>query len=135
MISKENIEEAYKNIKEDIYKTPLEYSEKLSKISGVNVYLKKEYLQLTSSFKIRGVLNKIKSLNSKEFDKTFVAASTGNHAAAFGLASEKFNFKAKLFLPKNIAEEKLKNLSKYKFDKVLYGDTSVETEKKSNAVC
>ncbi|WP_299161042.1 threonine/serine dehydratase [uncultured Tenacibaculum sp.] len=131
MISKENIEKAYKNIKEDIYKTPLEYSEKLSKISGVNVYLKKEYLQLTSSFKIRGVLNKIKSLNSKEFDKTFVAASTGNHAAAFGLASEKFNFKAKLFLPKNIAEEKLKSLSKYKFDKVLYGDTSVETEKKA----
>ena len=65
MISKENIEKAYKNIKEDIYKTPLEYSEKLSEISGVNVYLKKEYLQLTSSFKIRGVLNKIKSLNQK----------------------------------------------------------------------
>lgn len=131
MISKENIEEAYKNIKEDIYKTPLEYSEKLSKISGVNVYLKKEYLQLTSSFKIRGVLNKIKSLNSKEFDKTFVAASTGNHAAAFGYASEKFNFKGKLFLPENIAEEKFKSLSEFKIDKAFYGNTSVETEKKA----
>ncbi|MCF2875373.1 MULTISPECIES: threonine/serine dehydratase [unclassified Tenacibaculum] len=131
MISKTDIELVYENIKNDIYKTPLEYSEKLSKISGVNVYLKKEYLQLTSSFKIRGVLNKVKSLSSKEFDKTFVAASTGNHAAAFGLASEKFDFKAKLFLPKNVASEKLKSLSKYKLDKVLYGDTSVETENKA----
>lgn len=131
MISKADIERVYKNIKDDIYKTPLEYSEKLSEISGVNVYLKKEYLQLTSSFKIRGVLNKIKSLNLKEFDKTFVAASTGNHAAAFGFASEKFNFKAKLFLPKNIAEEKFKSLSKYKFNKALYGNSSMEAEKKA----
>ena len=128
MIHKNDIEVAYNSIKGDILKTPLIHSPKLSEISGANVYLKMEHLQLTSSFKIRGVLIKVKSLNKKDFDKTFIAASTGNHAAAFGYASEKFGFKGKLFLPKSVTEEKLKGISKYTFEKVFYGNNSMETE-------
>ena len=59
MIDLKDIENAYKNIRNDIKDTPLVYSEKLSKISGASVYLKMEHLQKTGSFKIRGVLNKL----------------------------------------------------------------------------
>ena len=131
MINKSAIKIAYDSIKGDILKTPLIYSEKLSEISGAKVYLKMEHLQLTHSFKLRGVLTKLKSIDKKDFNKTFVAASTGNHAAAFGYVSDKFGFKGKLFLPKNIEEEKLKGISKYTFDTVIYGNTSMETEKKA----
>ncbi|CAM1356533.1 MULTISPECIES: pyridoxal-phosphate dependent enzyme [Tenacibaculum] len=131
MVHKKDIEIAYKNIKDDILKTPLVHSPKLSAISGANVYLKMEHLQITDSFKIRGVLTKLKSINKKDFNKTFVAASTGNHAAAFGYASDKFGFKGKLFLPKNIREEKLTGISKYAFETVLYGNSSMETERKA----
>jgi threonine dehydratase len=131
MIHKTAIEIAYKNIKEDILKTPLIHSSKLSTISEANVYLKMEHLQVTDSFKLRGVLTKVKNIDKKDFNKTFVAASTGNHAAAFGHVSDKFGFKGKLFLPKNIEEEKLKAISKYAFEKVLYGNTSMETEAKA----
>ena len=131
MITKKDIEIAYDAIKGDILKTPLIHSPKLSAISGANVYLKMEHLQVTDSFKIRGVLTKIKSLDQKDFKKIFVAASTGNHAAAFGYASDIFGFKGKLFLPLDIKEEKLKGISKYAFEKVLYGNTSMETEAKA----
>ncbi len=131
MITKQAIKIAYENIKANITKTPLIHSEKLSEISGANVYLKMEHLQITHSFKLRGVLTKINSIDKKDFNKTFVAASTGNHAAAFGYVSDKFGFKGTLFLPKNIEEEKLKGISKYTLDTVIYGNTSMETEKKA----
>ena len=131
MVHKKEIEIAYKSIKDEILKTPLIHSPKLSAISGANVYLKMEHLQVTDSFKIRGVLTKLKSIHKKDFSKIFVAASTGNHAAAFGYASDKFDFKGKLFLPIDIKEEKLKAISKYAFEKVLYGNSSMETERKA----
>lgn len=131
MVTKKDIEITYKSIKEDILKTPLIHSPKLSALSGANVYLKMEHLQITDSFKLRGVLSKINSLPKEEFGKTFVAASTGNHAAAFGYVSEKFNFKGKLFLPKNIEKEKLNWLSNYAIETVLFGNNSMETETKA----
>ena len=131
MIHKKDIEIAYKNIKEDIQKTPLIYSPKLSEISGANVYLKMEHLQVTDSFKIRGVLTKVKSLDKTDFNKIFVAASTGNHAAAFGYTSGVFGFKGVLFLPLDINKEKLKSIAKYAVKTILYGNSGMETEKKA----
>lgn len=131
MIDLKDIENAYKNIRNDIKDTPLVYSEKLSEISGASVYLKMEHLQKTGSFKIRGVLNKLCNINKNDFNKTFVAASTGNHAAAFAYASEKFGFNGVLFLPENVSEVKLKALDKYKVVKRLFGKNSMETEQKA----
>ncbi|MEP0266361.1 pyridoxal-phosphate dependent enzyme [Dokdonia sp.] len=131
MISKKEIEITYATIKNDIIKTSLVYSAKLSELSGANVYLKMEHLQHTSSFKLRGVLSKMNSLHSNDFENTFIAASTGNHAAAFGYASEKFGFKGVLFLPESVEKEKLASLNNYAIEKVLYGQTSMETEAKA----
>lgn len=131
MIHKRDIEITYAAIKEDIVKTPLLYSAKLSELSGANVYLKMEHLQHTSSFKLRGVLSKMNSLHAEDFKNTFIAASTGNHAAAFGYASEKFGFKGKLFLPESVEKEKLASLANYDIEKVLYGQNSMETEAKA----
>ncbi|NAS32514.1 pyridoxal-phosphate dependent enzyme [Flavobacteriaceae bacterium R38] len=133
MITAKDIESAYQNIKNDIYKTPLIFSPELSEISNAKVYLKLENLQHTGSFKIRGVLNKVKSIDKKEFKKPFVAASTGNHAAAFGYASEKFGFKGTLFLPEKTSEAKVNALKNYEIKKIFYGKNSMETEAKATA--
>lgn len=133
MIIKKDIETTYKSIRNDIVKTPLVYSTKLSEISGANVYLKMEQEQYTSSFKLRGVLSKMNSFSEEEFKNTFVAASTGNHAAAFGYASEKFGFEGKLFLPEHVEEEKLNVLQHDNIENILYGKTSMETEAKATA--
>lgn len=133
MISPSDIVQTYRYIEEDIYKTPLIFSSKLSQISKAKVYLKMENLQHTGSFKIRGVLAKVNSLHQSEFDKTFVAASTGNHAAAFGYASAKFKFKGVLFLPEKTSKAKVKALEAYHVEKIFYGTNSMETEAKATA--
>lgn len=129
----QEIKAAYLNIKGDILKTPLEYSPMLSKISGARVFLKMEHLQHTGSFKIRGVLNKIKSLNKDDFQKIFVAASTGNHAAAFAYASKAFGFNAVLFMPENVSNVKKHALTGYDVKQYLFGKNSMETEAKATA--
>lgn len=133
MIRATDIIDAYKISKPDLNRTPMVHSPELSKISGANVFLKMEFSQYTGAFKIRGVLTKIRSLDKSAFDKTFVAASTGNHAAAFGYASEKFGFKSVLFLPKKTSDIKIKALEQYGMSIIFYGDNSLETEEKARA--
>lgn len=127
------IKDAYLKIKGDILKTPLEYSPKLSEISGARVFLKMEHLQHTGSFKLRGVLTKIKSLQKNDFQKTFIAASTGNHAAAFAFASKAFGFAGVLFMPENVSNVKREALKAYDVKQYLYGKSSMETEAKATA--
>jgi threonine dehydratase len=129
----QEIKDAYLKIKGDILKTPLEYSSKLSKISGAQVFLKMEHLQHTGSFKIRGVLTKIKSLHQDDFKKSFVAASTGNHAAAFAFASKTFGFDGVLFMPENVNNVKREALNVYNVKQYLYGKNSMETEAKATS--
>ena len=65
MIRVKNILDIYKRNKNFILKTPLEYNERLSKIYSANIFLKREDLQKTRSFKIRGAYNKIFNLTGK----------------------------------------------------------------------
>lgn len=127
-ILEKEIREAYQKIEGEILKTPIEFSPELSRISGARVFLKMEHLQYTGSFKIRGVCNKINTIPVSGLQKEFVAASTGNHAAAFTYAAEKFGFRGVLFLPENVNEVKRKVLKSGKIKIHLHGKNSVETE-------
>lgn len=131
MLSRLHIEERYTVISKDILHTPLVFSPVLSSISGASVYLKMEHLQYTGSFKLRGILSKLSTLRKEDFKLTFVAASTGNHAAAFAYASEKFGFKGVLFLPKDVKKSKVKAIEHYPIEKIFFGNSSMETEKKA----
>jgi len=126
-----NIAEAYQNIRNDIYKTPLIYSPELSERTNAEVFLKMEHLQKTGSFKIRGVLNKLRSVKKEDLDNIFVAASTGNHAAAFCYAAKRFGFKGVLFLPETISRAKLCALESSKVKKIISGKCCADAEKEA----
>jgi threonine dehydratase len=107
------IREAYERIKGDIKRTPVEYSEALSRETGARVFIKWECDQITGSFKLRGALNKLRSLSPAERAKGIVSASTGNHGLAISYASKLEGVALKLFLPETVAEikkEKIKAL-------------------------
>ena len=80
----DNIIKSYYKIKPFINKTPLEFNERLSSKYGANIYLKREDLQKTRSFKIRGSLNKIiknfleKSLDQKSQAKNLTKSMISN---------------------------------------------------------
>lgn len=71
----------------------------LSRRVGGPVVLKAECLQLTGSFKVRGVFHKMGRLSPDQLDRGVVAASAGNHAQAVALAADRLNTRADLFMP------------------------------------
>jgi len=104
------VREADGRIASDIRRTALEYSGPLSRETGVRVYVKWECDQTTGSFKLRGALNKLRSLSDADRDRGVVSASTGNHGLAISHASRLEGIGLKLFLPTTVAEVKRKRI-------------------------
>jgi len=59
----QEIEQAHRRIRKAILRTPMIYSDTLSKVTGREVFLKLENLQKTGSFKIRGAYYLLSRLN------------------------------------------------------------------------
>jgi threonine dehydratase len=75
-----DVEAARERLRGRIYYSPCPHSEMLSGLTGQQVYLKLENLQMTGSFKERGALNRIAMLTGEQAERGVVAASAGNHA-------------------------------------------------------
>jgi threonine dehydratase len=122
------ITEAYERIKADIRRTPAEYSEALSRETGAKVYVKWECEQITGSFKLRGALNKLRSLSAEEKSRGVVSASTGNHGLAISHAAGLEGVGLKLFLPETVAEVKRKRIEAMGVDVEVQGASCDKAE-------
>ncbi|HPW17986.1 MAG TPA: threonine/serine dehydratase [Candidatus Aminicenantes bacterium] len=100
------VREAFGRIKADIERTPFEYSESWSRELGAEVFVKWECDQTTGSFKLRGALNKLRTLSEEDKRRGVVSASTGNHGLAISRASRLEGVDLKLFLPETVAPVK-----------------------------
>jgi len=109
-MSNRNIYNAWINIRQFIKNTPLILSERLSSKYNANIYLKREDLQLTRSFKIRGSYNKISNLSKMDINRGLVCASAGNHAQGFAHICNKLDINGKIFLPKNTPAQKINRI-------------------------
>lgn len=125
---KQHVEEARTRIAPHIRLTECRRSEALSAAAGAEVFLKLENTQLSGSFKLRGVMNKILSLSSEERRQRLVAASTGNHGAAFAHAVGELGLDGLLFLPTNATATKLEAIEASGIPFELVGDDCVITE-------
>ena len=95
-----------------IKRTPLEFNRRLSELFGNSIYLKREDQQLTRSFKIRGVMNKIITHFKVSKDKGIICASTGNHAQAVAYCCHNFGIDGTVYIPKGTPQQKI-NMIKY----------------------
>jgi threonine dehydratase len=94
-----DIERAAELIAGETRETPVLPAGELSRRVGAPVVLKAECLQLTGSFKVRGVFHKMKRLGQAELERGMAAASAGNHAQAVALAADRLGSHADLFMP------------------------------------
>ena len=94
-----DIERAAELIAGEVRETPVLPAGELSRRIGAPVVLKAECLQLTGSFKVRGVFHKMRRLERDQLEAGVVAASAGNHAQAVALAAERLAAPADLFMP------------------------------------
>ncbi len=106
----ERVREAEERIRAHVRRTPLVRSEFLSAASGREVYLKLENLQVTGSFKVRGVLNKLLSLTADERSRGVIAASTGNHGLAVAYGADLLEVPATVVLPETADPAKVERL-------------------------
>ena len=131
MVTLQNIQNAQKTIAPYTKSTPLVRSKFLSELCNADVYLKLENLQVTHSFKIRGVINKLLNLTPEEKARGVVTASAGNHGQAVAFGARELGFKAKIVVPTNTPKVKVDGILQFGAELVLYGATYTESERKA----
>lgn len=130
---KDRVIEARDRIASQIRLTECRASAALSEAAGADVRLKLENTQLSGSFKLRGVMNKLLSLTDEESGRRLVAASTGNHGAAFAHGVNALGLDGLLFLPTNAAGVKLAAIEASGIPYELVGDDCVIAENHAHA--
>lgn len=111
--------------------TPCTRSGFLSDLTGGDVFIKQEQAQVSGSFKIRGVLNKVIKFIDEDNSRSFVAASTGNHGIAFAHAMEFFGLNGTVWVPENISTAKLGILKEKDLKVKIHGSNCIDAEKRA----
>lgn len=112
--------------KDFIKETPLEKSERLSKLYEADIYLKREDRTKVRSYKIRGAFNLISGLSLSEKQAWVVCASAGNHAQWFAITCAHLKVMGTVFMPVTTPEQKVHKTKRFGgeyIDIQLVGDT------------
>ena len=121
MIALTKIQAAQERIKNVAVNTPFSYAPYLSEEAGCSVYLKKENLQITGAFKLRGAYNKIATLSDAQREAGVVAASAGNHAQGVAYSAAAFDTKAVIVMPESTPLTKIDGVKHYGAKVILAG--------------
>ena len=105
-LSAADIDEAAQRISGLVATSPLQLSERLSAITGAQVYLKREDLQAVRSYKLRGAYNLLMQLTPQEKDAGVVCSSAGNHAQGFALACRSMGIHGRVYVPAKTPKQK-----------------------------
>lgn len=125
MITIEDVMNARLQIADLCKVTPLLHSTLLSKSCGNQLLIKGEHLQKTGAFKLRGAVNKVKTLKSQGV-KHVVAASSGNHGQAVAYVAKQLGMEATIVVPETVPRCKEQAIRLYEATVVHRGITSAE---------
>jgi threonine dehydratase len=122
MLNFVDVEEARRRICDQIYLSPLSYSETISRMTSSKVFFKLDNLQMTGSFKERGALNRLLTLTQAEAERGVIAASAGNHGMAVAFHSRRLNVKSTIVMPVHAPLIKVGRVRQYGAQTVLRGE-------------
>ena len=94
-----DIQAARERLGSSVYRTPCARSETLSRLTGQNIFLKLDNLQLAGLFKERGALNRIAMLTPEQARAGVVAASAGNHAQGVAYHATRRGIRSVIVMP------------------------------------
>jgi threonine dehydratase len=117
-----------------VIKTPTAHSRTLSEITGAEVWLKFENLQYTGSFKDRGALVKLASLDDAEKASGVIAMSAGNHAQAVAYHCQRLGIAATIVMPQGTPQVKAQNTQRFGARVVFEGETIDEAAVRARAM-
>jgi threonine dehydratase len=131
---KNKIQRAYERIKLFIHRTPVLTSESINEIAGAKLYFKCENFQKTGSFKLRGAMNAVLSMNEEELSNGVVTHSSGNFAQALACAAKSKGIKAAIVMPGNVTKVKRDAVLGYGAEIIYSGNKPEDREKLCNEV-
>ena len=105
-VTAREVDEAAPRLAGVITETPLQYNERLSQLTGAEVWLKREDLQPVRSYKIRGAYNFIAQLDDAGRAAGVVAASAGNHGQGVAMACAALGIRGRIFVPTTTPRQK-----------------------------
>jgi threonine dehydratase len=129
-----DIDRAAAAISGAIAKTPLVPAPALSAAAGCEVRLKLETQHPTGSFKERGALNKLLTLNENERGAGVVAMSAGNHAQGVAYHARRLGIPATIVMPEGTPFTKIDRTESLGATVVLQGDSLVAAREAADAL-
>jgi threonine dehydratase len=107
-------------------RTPLQLNHRLSQVTGADVWVKREDLQLGRSYKVRGAYNLISQLPAAERAAGAVCASAGNHGQGVAIACRALGVRGRVYVPGTTPRQKRQRilaLGGSSVELVIEGDT------------
>jgi len=101
---------------------------RLSALTGAEVFVKYENLQVTNSFKERGARTKLASLSANERARGVIAMSAGNHAQAVAYHAASLGIAATIVMPVTTPFVKVAVTKAYGAEVLLDGETISEAQ-------
>jgi threonine dehydratase len=129
-----DIEAAQDVIAGHVLRTPLLPAPPLSALTGADVYVKYENLQVTNSFKERGACVKLAALTPEERRRGVITMSAGNHAQAVAYHARRLDIPATIVMPVTTPFVKVKATEALGAHIVLAGETVTEAEAHAAAI-
>ena len=132
-ISLADIEAARRVIAGHVLRTPMLPAPRLSALTGAEVYVKYENLQVTNSFKERGARAKLASLTAAERERGVIAMSAGNHAQAVAYHAASLGVAATIVMPVTTPFVKVAATRAHGAQVLLDGETISEAQARAEA--
>jgi threonine dehydratase len=117
-----------------VLRTPTLPAPKLSALTGAEVWVKYENMQVTNSFKDRGAFLKLSSLDAAHRKKGVITMSAGNHAQAVAFHARELGIPATIVMPEQTPHVKVRATEAYGARVVLDGETLAESQIRAEAI-
>jgi threonine dehydratase len=134
MVTLADIEAARRTIAGHVLRTPELAAPPLSALTGADVFVKYENLQVTNSFKERGACVKLAALSAAERRRGVIAMSAGNHAQAVAYHARRLAIPATIVMPVTTPFVKIKATEALGATVVLDGETLTESQARAEAI-
>ena len=134
-VSLAEIRAARERIRDSIFLSPCTHSQMLSGLTGQDIFLKLENLQMTGSFKERGALNRILTLTPEEARRGVVAASAGNHAQGVAYHATQRGIRSVIVMPLTTPLVKVQATRGFGAEVVLHGANYDEACAEATRLC
>jgi threonine dehydratase len=129
-----DIEAARQVIAGHVLRTPMLPAPKLSALTGAEVLVKYENMQVTNSFKERGARTKLASLSQAECARGVIAMSAGNHAQAVAYHAAALGIPATVVMPVTTPFVKVAATRAHGAEVVLDGETIAEAQLRAEQI-